>query len=449
MECETLTSRDLAGSISGSSGRWLFPILIVVSLACRSQLATAAEFDVVLEAGVGQSDNITRTEGSPANPAIEETTYFGGIELEYSHDSTRVEADVRGAVTWIEYADDAFDSDVLPALDATALFQLTEQTFSWFFRGNIGQQSVDPFEPVTPDNRQNVTYLTTGPRMLIGLGPRFRFGMYGYFSDMDYETFLEDNQRISGQVGLVRQIAQSRSLALNWRAEKTEFDLDYLFALIERNDAFLEYRDDGSRNSMIINIGWTSIEREDLENDEPLATLEWRRQMSPTTNFTFWGGTRVSDSAQSFRDNQEFGLDYTITQEDYFVSDPFKESFARISYVYDQLRTGVTVLAGWSDEEQQIETHLDRTALIFGLNADHRLGQSWRLTLRAMFSQREFDNMDRDDDDSTYSFTIDWLPSRKLQIGLTLERLERTSSAVGSSYEENRAELRFRYIPTG
>ncbi len=200
--------------------------LCAALLVLAGSFAFAADIDLELEAGIGQTDNITRATDTALDPAMDDVVYSTGLALTLTQDSARANVDLRGSLFYHGYKDGPYDSQTLPALDLTSIFRITDQALSWFLIGNIGQQYIDPFQPVTPDNQENFTYFTTGPRLQLSMGPRFFVRTDLFYSRVLYEVQPLDNSRAGAQLSFVRQINPNRSLSLNLRGERTEFDED-------------------------------------------------------------------------------------------------------------------------------------------------------------------------------------------------------------------------------
>jgi hypothetical protein len=426
-------------------------VLIALSFAfftAVGQSAIAADLELELEAGIGQTDNITRVPDTILTPAIDDVVYSAGLSLSYQQESARSEVDVRASLYYLDYKDGPFDSETLPALDASALFRLTKQSLSWFFQGNIGQQSTDPFQPVTPDNRENVSYITTGPSLFVPIGTRFSIRSDAYYSDVQYEIQPFDNARTGIQVAFARQISTNRSLSLNVRGERTEFDLDLLFDPIERYDVFLQFATEGSRNELTIDLGFSTLERSGVESENPLVNLVWRRQVSQATNMTLTGGTRFSDSAENFRGNQQGSIDIGDSQNQQSVSDPFRENYASFSVAYNGARTNMTGEIGWSDEDYDERSQLNRQLQRGLISITRQLGSSWDFGVFGRFDNYEYDVLLRKDDDINFGSTITWRRLRTVNIDLRIERFDRDSTDLANIFTENRVYLGFRYIPS-
>ena len=420
----------------------------LLSLVIVGQGAIAAEIGVELEVGIGETDNITRATDTVLDPALDDTIYRASFALDVDHESARSDLELRGLLSWLDYRDDLYESETLPALDATAIFRITDETLRWFASGNIGQQSVDPFQPVTPDNRQDVTYLTTGPTLSIPLSSRTAFRVDGRYSDISYDSQPLDNNRTSVQLGIVRQINPRRSLAFNVSAQNTAFDDDAI-PEIDRTDAFLEFDTEGARNAITVELGFSRVERLDLETDEPLATIVWERQLSSTTSLALNAGTQVSDAADSFRDVQGGGLDLGDVQNQQSSSTPFREQFTEASINYDAMRTTLLFGGRWAKEEY-VESELagsDRDVQRLFVNVSRQLGRGWMLAGFGDFDSRKYDQLDRRDEDTRVGASLTWQRLRTIEVELRFERFELDSTEAAVDFTENRIYLGLRYIP--
>lgn len=423
--------------------------LQAVLLVAGALFATTgrADFGVELEAGVGRSDNIGRiTDGGTAEPT-DEIVYNAGLSITYTADTARSEVDLRGTVSYLSYDTNSFASETLPSLDANAIFHLVGRNLQWQFQGNVGQQSIDPFSPVSPGNRQDVTYLTTGPNLIVPLSSRFAATASAFVSDVRYEEQPFDNDRMGAQLGLVRQISDNRSLSLNLRGERTEFDDTQLNAPVERYEAFARFETEGARNELAVDIGWSAVERSGVDTEEPLAVIEWRRRVSEVSTFTLDAGTRVSDAAQNFRGNQVDSVDLGQVQNQTNISAPFRENFATAGLVYDRPRTNFYVSVDWSDDRYDDGGQFDRTSTGVSLDIARRLGNNWEGNIFARTAKRDYTQLDRDDEDRLYGASLGWRQFETLDVDLRFERSTRDSTDADNNVEENRVQLLIRYRP--
>jgi hypothetical protein len=409
-------------------------------------IAVAADISLEFELGLGHSDNISREPDTPAAPTQDEVFYSGGLAVTYEEQTAKMDTSVRGSLTYIDY-EQAFDSETLPALDASAVFKLTEQSLRWFAYGNVGQQTVDPFSPVTPDNRQNVTYLTTGPSLFLPLGRRFSLTADAWYSDVNYEEQPLDNTRAGAQVGMAREINPTRSLSINVRGERTDFEEDPPFSAIERYDAYLRFETEGSRNEIAVDLGLATAERASNRTEEPLLTFDWRRQMSPSSDFSLVLGSRISDAAEDFRSNQRQSISIGDVQNQQAVTEPFQEDYIQASLRFGRARSNVTIAAGWREQDYDDLVQSNRIFETASINFSRELGNNWSVGLNGQVDRIDYDVLQRDDDDFRIGASLTWRQLRTLELELRVQHFERESTDPLSEFTEFRSFLGFRYIP--
>ena len=419
----------------------------LAALVCAT--AGAVEIDVELEVGIGHTDNISRVSDLPIDPAIEDTIYDAGVTVSLDHESVRSSVDLRGSLLFHDYQDAPYDSETLPALDLASVFRITEQSLSWFLDGNVGQQSIDPFQPVTPENRENFSFITTGPSLFIPLGSRFSVRTDLNYSVIDYEERPLDNSRKGAQLSFVRQINPTRTLSLNVRGEQTDFDQDALFEPIDRYDAFLQFSTTGSRNNIDIDLGWSIAERAGSRSEEPLINVNWTRQVSRTTSITVSAGSQISDSAESFRTNQQSSIEIGDVQDQQGITDPFTEDYAGLSMTYLATKTTL-ILAGRLIDEDYLNSAVSaRNRQIQRLSASltRRLGTAWEVGLEAQQSRHDYEELGREDVDFLASASLTWRRLRTIAVEFRIDRIDRESELPLDEYTENRVYLGLHYTP--
>ena len=234
----------------------------------------------------------------------------------------------------------------------------------------------------------------------------------------------------------------------NVRGERTDFDFDTLYAPIDRYDAFLQFSTEGSRNEVTVDLGWSVIKRLANESEEPLVNVDWRRQVSQVTNLDVSLGSRVSDSAQSFRGNQQEGIDIGDVQNQQGLSDPFREDYVGLSLVYGATRTNLVLGGRWADEDYlSALTVGDRQVLRLFANFTRELGRAWEFGLSANHDRHDYETLAREDEDSRVRASLTWQQLRTIEIELRFDRIDRKSTVATDEFTENRAYLGFRYVP--
>jgi len=428
------------------------PILVIAFMvfacvAASPANAQARNYEMGIEAGVGATDNIGRTPDTPLDPALDEVFYLAGLNFMLEQEARRWSADFRGSIRRIMYENQIFDDETLATLSGGVSLTLVDERLFWFVDVNHGQQIINPFQPVTPDNREDVTYLTTGPRFSIPLGVRTYLTGRASYSDVSYELRPFDNERADGRLGIMRDIAPTKSVSLNVSANRIEYDLGDLYPPIDRQTAYLTYTSDDSRNDFSVSIGWNRIERDGDEGDGLLLELDWSRDLSAISSMSLNLGSNYSTNGDIFRLSQRLDDIFRGTQDIQGVDDPFRHDYARLAYTYRASRTTVRTSMYFSQETYENSVALDRSIGGVDLSIRREFTKHLNGSIFGRFITRDYENTDSQNDDSSYGISIGWNFSKAISLDVRFEQFSRSTSGFGSSYDENRALLIFNYVP--
>ncbi len=428
------------------SGRLAVRLLVQLLLpgVFLTQPLLALETDFELEAGAAYSTNISRVD---ASRDIDEVATTGGFSLNLTENSHRLDLGVDSNLSFVGYQDNTFDSETLGFITASALVRLSEQNFSWFFAENQGQQIIDPLQAVTPDNRENVNFFSTGPRLSLPLGVRTRLNIDGSFSDVQYEERPLDNQRFGGSIGIERELSQNRTLSFIVDAERIEYDDAPPNAPVDRQSAYLRLETAAARSQLSLSLGWNQVERSAIKGDGLLAELDWSRNISAQSVFSLHIGTRFSDSGDIFRFIQSIDNRRGDTQDVQNVNDPFRLDTVSVSYAFNQGRVRFSANVFYEEENYESRSDLDRDRSGINLELARDLTRSLNGALFTTLSNRDYANTSRSDDDTTFGFRLRWDISRTIGLNLRIQRIERDSGDALFDYEENQAYLGLLFRP--
>ena len=411
---------------------------LVLSGLFIAQPLLALDTDFEVEVGALYSTNVTRVD---ASRDIDGAVTTVGFTLNLEEESRRLDLIAKSGLLFATFPGKTFDDEIVGLVTARALIRLSERNFSWFFAENLGQVIINPLQAETPANRENMNYFTTGPRLRLSLGSRTNLNLDGNFSDVQYEERPLDNQRFGGSIGFERELSQNRYLSFIVESERIEYDDSQLNAPVDIQSAYLRLQTAAARSQLSLNLGWNQVERAGNDGDGLLAELDWSRQISAQSTFSFHFGTRFSDAGDIFRFIQNIDSRRADTQDIQTVSDPFRLDTATIRYTFNQPRTRFSIDAFYENESYEALTNLDRDRSGIKLNLARDLTRSLNITLFTRLSYRDYANTARSDDDSIYGFRLRWDISHRLGLNLTVQRMERDSSDALFDYVEKRASL--------
>ena len=268
-------------------------------MVCVCLFASPARADVTwgVNAGVGHSDNITRS----ASDEIDEIITVAGFTLELEEKTRRIDADVDADISYYDYMDNTYDSEVIGGLDGHLVFGILPERLLWSLEDNFGQARQNQFEADRPDNRENINLLSTGPDLTLNLGSTMSLLLSGRYALTQYEDSPLDNERVMGSAGLRRQLSQTSSLSLMAMHETTEYDDPTTVSEYEVQSLYARYSADGARTTLSTDLGYTELTGLGEDADGPFMQLNASRQLSAASTLTLGAGSQFSNGGDVFR----------------------------------------------------------------------------------------------------------------------------------------------------
>jgi len=416
----------------------------VLLLCCFHSLARG-EVRYALEVGGGRSDNITRVEQNE----VAETIATAGIELAWSEQTQRIDGLAAVDLTYMHYVDDTYDAELLGTADGVVVFGIVPERFTWTLQDSFGQAQSDPFAPSTPETRENVNYLTTGPDLIVRFGRTSFARLFGRYSLTSYEESPLDADRLAGGVSFGWRPSARSEFALNAITERNEFqDLvglnDY-----DRQYAFFSYGLEGARTEIVSEIGYTWIDHEDgRSNGGPLARIFVDRRLSPSTTLELTVGTQITDAGEVLQSTLEQGPVGGVTGIT-ATEDPFENRYGTIEWNFSRNRTGLSIGFGWSEDRYERQTTFDRTRYVYDASMSRHLTPFLSAALFGTLTDEQFDTTGLEAEELRAGFSVLWAAGRRFGLNLIVERYDReTSNGVGQ-FVETRGFLTITYSPRG
>lgn len=411
----------------------------VVALAAWSP--ARAELAATAEAGIGYSDNIRRTDAGETN----ETIGTAGVSLDWRERKRRLRGDATIDLSYFEYLDNTFESEVVGTGDGSLELGIFPETLHWVVEDTFGQARSDPFAPVTPDNREDLNYFSTGPDLMLRFGASGFGRVFGRWSKTSYEISPLDAERTSGGFAVGRRASSRSELTLNAINEQVTFDQgtssDY-----DRKSAFVGYRLDAARTLLTTDLGYTWLDRDGAQDTSgsALVNITAQRELSASSLLRLTLGTQLGDAGDALRGalgGEVVGGGSQITA----TSDPFENRLVSLSWQFSRNRTGFSLGAAWNEDRYETRTEFDRTRYSYVATVSRLLSRTLDLQLQASLDNEQFDNVDLNTDEVHYAATLNWRAWRTLGLRLLVERYDRNSSNGLGEYNENRAFVTLAY----
>lgn len=425
--------------------------LVGLAVAVLASSASAAEITGVAKVGIGQSDNLQRTTEDPIDVGIA----FAGVEFGYVELTSKLVANVLVNADYLVYDDSRFDSELVGGTVAFLDYFFVEERFWWGVDYNFGQQIFDPLTPIRPGNREDVSFLTTGPGISLPFGDRNALDVELNYSTINYEIRSNDNDRINGQLGVSRDIGEGRTIALIGMEEQVTYDDEVANLDFDRRELFFRWSTLTTRNIITFDVGYSELAIEDTDpadddsvtSDGEVLRLDWTRVVSTSTSFTLGGGSRYSDQGDIFRFAQITNFDDRETEDVLGLATPFRNDFFNMSYNLDRERFSLDLVAQWNEEDYEGEDTFDRSVSRFTVLLSRQLTRKVTGNVSLSYSIRDFDALDRKDNDILGILSLNYEFNPAFTASLSYQRTSRDSTDPNDEFDENRVFLTFSYIP--
>ena len=141
-----------------------------------------------------------------------------------------------------------------------------------------GQVATDPFSPMSPYNRQNTNFLSTGPDWYIPFGDRCAPIWADGTRRHSTRSTDDDSERLLGIVGVDRPCRSSSRLGVQASTEAVDFD-SVLQADFDRHEAYAHYEFSRGQGQpeLTVNAGYTWLSGDAGDHSAPLLEVQLSR----------------------------------------------------------------------------------------------------------------------------------------------------------------------------
>ena len=421
------------------------PGLMALAVLGAVPSAQAAEITAEFSTAYGRSDNVLRTEDNQ----ISESMAVVGMEVDLEHIGPQFSANLFANGDFVRYLDDAFDDDLIGGVVLNANYAFVEEALDWTLLYNYGQQVFDPLSPITPNNREDISYLTTGPALEVPIGSRFELKANVDYSITEYELSRNDQDRLGGRVSFGRLLDSNRTLSLVVNRERVEYDQIVANPDFDREAIFLRYESVDSRGVLTVDLGVNELELDGIDetNDGTLFRIDWIRMTADNMELRLTAGSRYSDQGDIFRFFQNAEFDLRDTEDVVGTATPFRNNYATANVGIERARTRFDVTVLYSDEDYEDTAVSDREVLQGNIFVARDFSRKVFGELGVRLLSREFFELDRDDRDTQYTLSLGYRFSEGLTTTLSYQYFERSSNEGTTEFNEDRVFLRLSYVP--
>lgn len=369
--------------------------------------------------------------------------------------SRLLNAEAKGSFSYLDFLQGTYGHEFIGRLDGAARFALIPERIFWVLQEDFGQAQVDPFTPVTPANRENINYVSTGPDLDLRLGSLGFVDVTARYARAQYQTSPFNSNRLMGSIAVGRAISAGSTIALEGSAERVLFDNTVENTDFDRSSIYARYEARGARSELRVNLGATKVEQSNESTTGPLAKLELSRKLSAAAKLTFTAGRNLIDAAGAFSALQGGAIGAigatpvagigtapaAVTSNNYTVT------YASVGWQYARNRTTFGVSGQWEKDSYEGQPQLDLNRGTAQLSVERQLTRAFTAQFIGSVYRTNYANVDFAETDGLVGAVVTFREGRGLEIRLRCEHVSRVVSGIGSGYTENRAFLTVGYRP--
>lgn len=403
--------------------------------------AEAAAPGYEIRLGVIESDNIERlpSGGSDQTIGIEE------LGLTWHDKRPWLDADIEADLSHLDYFQHAYGDEYLGNLLGVVKLNLVPDLLAWDVTDNFGQAPLQPLAPITPANRENVNYFSTGPSLSLPLGKTTFLDLTGGYGKVTYQQSPLDSTRLTGALSLLHELTPASNISLNASEESIRFQNDRLNPDYDTQEAFGRFDAKGSRTALGVDLGYSRLNIPGSRHGIPLARLQISRRVSPASTVGLALGHDYSDGADSFRIVQNMGGATLNTQPIVESAVPFVSNYATLAWVFKYARTTLDLSGTYFRDRYDTNSTLNNERTVVAALASRQVAPVLQLALTEYLVRWQFDSPDESATESDTGLQLTWRAGRHLSVFLAYYLAKGSSDIQTFQYTENRIWLSIGY----
>ncbi len=426
------------------------PIIVAPLLALALPAAATETFNYGVDAGVAETDNVTLA----ATNKVSQTEAVADLDFDLKEQTRLLDLDAKGNFSYLDYLQNAYGNELIGRFDGAAHIAIIPERLTWVVQDDFGQSALDPFTPTTPNNLEDVNYLSTGPDLALRLGGTGFLNMSARYARTTYETSPFNSNRLQGSVGLGLLLSARSSVSLNGDTERVLFTDTALNTDFDRTNAFLRYSLQGARTDLTADLGATRVSQANTTLNGPFAKLDASRKLSGAASLNLSLGRLLTDASSSFSSLQSGAIGVVGTAPAAVTANSYTTDYVSLAWKYERARTLLALSGRWEKDAYSTDHALDVTRGGAELKVERKLTRSLTGQLLGRLYRTDYLNASAvaivgspTYDDQLIAGVVSWRHGRALEIKLRCEHDARVTSATAFGYKDNRAILTIGYRP--
>lgn len=428
------------------------------------------------DVGVGETDNVTLASSNK----ISQTMATADVDFAVNQQSRLLEVAAKGAFTDLVYLQGAYGNELIGRFDGLAQAAIIPERLTWVLRDDFGQATLDAFTPITPNELENVNYLSTGPNLSLRLGGTGFLDVSARYANAYYQTSPFDSNRALATVAAGLQLSARSAVSLNAAGERVLFQNTLVNSDFDRYALYGRYEAHGARTDLAVNLGATRVDEGALApviephrplgaptgvpltvtgqpattSTSPLARLELARTLSPSAKVILTGGRELTDASSSFSTQTGNAISTTNFAPTPLSTDPYVATYGSLGWQYVRYRTTFLVTGRWERDRYPAAPQFDFTSPSVEFNVQRRLTQAFTAQLIGRWYKYDYPNEtvalnqgSAENDTKLIGAALSWRSGRWLEIRLRYEHTTYSVSQGNFGYGQNTVFLTVGYRP--
>jgi hypothetical protein len=424
------------------------PATLLLLVVTANSRAAAPGYEISV--GVIETDNVERVpSGGTSNTILEQE-----INFTWHDQRPRLNTDIDADLSHLTYVPHTFSDEVIGNFIGKTRLALVPQYLFWNFSDNFGQGSANPTQAVTPENRENINYFSTGPETLLPLGGQNLLDLKATYGKVNYQKSPFDNNRVSGGLGLIHELSARTEVSLNMSDERVNYSNDTLNPDYSTQQAFVHFDARANRTTLGVDVGYGRLVNPNSSTGSVIARLELSRKVSASSTISLSLGREYSDAAAAFQISQVLSGANLNTQQSVQTGGPFTMVYETAAWNFARNRTlfGIS-FSHFKDDYVENNTFNDTRTQV-DANVSRKLTPAVQVGLSEDYYRQSFENTPGNSNQATTDLKLTWQLARRLSASVDYTFTRRQSQIGSTGFTENRLWLSIGYgrpaaIPPG
>ncbi|MEP6907982.1 MAG: outer membrane beta-barrel protein [Pseudoxanthomonas sp.] len=424
--------------------------LAAALLLALPHAAQAARLNYELGFRAMHSDNIRLSEFDE----IGETVLSPQLRFDFEHDSAVLKTTFRGDMQYLDYRDDSYKDDTRGEFQGELDWTILPERMSFMARDSLSRQSVSSLAAFTPGNQQQINVFEAGPSFFARFGQTTQGQLdVRYTNSYAEETQTFNSDRYTVAARLTRDLSPTDRISGNVEGTRTEYDAISELYDYERYDGFINYTSKLSRVDISLDGGYSVLQPKSGDSTSGSlfrSNISWR--VMPRSVLSANLSYQFADAAQDLilRVGQPSDPGGPIIGNPdnpnlQIIPDTFRQKRANLGYEFTGERLTLQLQPYYEQLRYIRDSSFDQNNYGAYLIASYQLRPQTFVSLLGARLYREFEGIDRDDNDTTIGVALTSRLSRHWGSQLDYQYRKRDSSVAGQNYVENVLAVSFTY----